>query len=223
MLQWRSPAPACGHHGCWHGWTEPWATAPNLVTAVRTLACVALAVAGAVTQSPALLVAGLLCYWVGDVADGALARRLGQETRQGAALDVVTDRVCSLAFWVPWAVLHPAVQGPVALYVLEFAVVDGVLSLLWLAWPLLSCNYVDRVHPLVHRLNWWPPAKVVNTAGVVVLVVVWPQPVLAVAFLVVMLAVKATSLVLLVRALPAPEPGCAAVAPGWAPSRVPVP
>ena len=221
--RWTTPAPACGHHGCWDGWAEPITTWPNLVTAVRTVAALALTGLALTRGSELLLLVGLATYWVGDVLDGLLARLLRQETRAGALLDVLADRACSVAFWLPWAFWHPDAVWPVLLYLLEFAVVDGVLSVAWLAWPLLSCNYVERVHALVYRLNWWPPAKVVNTAGLLLLVVVWPQPVLATAFVAAVLVVKAVSLALLHRALPAPPPGCAGRADrtaGGPPSRM---
>jgi phosphatidylglycerophosphate synthase len=217
---WRSPAPACGHHGCWDGWAEPLATWPNLVTALRTIAALLLSAAAVSTGRQDLLLAALAVYWAGDVADGALARRLGQETRGGALFDVLADRACSVAFWLPWVLWHPESVWPVMLYLFEFAVVDGLLSVAWLAWPLLSCNYVERVHGQVYRLNWWPPAKAVNTAGLVLLVVVWPQPLLAVLFVAAVLAVKVASLVRLHAALPAPGPGCAARTPR-SPSRLP--
>lgn len=209
MSRWTSPTPACGEHGCWDGWREPVRTWPNLVTVVRTLLAVALAAAGAASGRPGLLLASLAAYWAGDVLDGWLARRLGQETRRGAALDVATDRICALAFWVPWALAHPDTEWVVALYLAEFVVVDGALSLLWLAWPLLSCNYVGRAHPLVYRLNWWPPAKAVNTAGLLVLLLVLAAPGPALAFVVLVLAVKTVSLARLLAALPGPPPGCA--------------
>jgi CDP-diacylglycerol--glycerol-3-phosphate 3-phosphatidyltransferase len=209
VSRWTTPSPACGEHGCWDGWREPLRTWPNLVTLVRTLLAVALAAGGAAAGSSALLAASLAAYWVGDVLDGWLARRIGQETRRGAALDVVTDRVCALAFWVPWALSHPDTGAVVALYLAEFVLVDGALSLLWLAWPLLSCNYVERVHPLVYRLNWWPPAKAANTAGLLVLLLVLAAPGPALVFVVVVLAVKGAGLVALLAALPGPPPGCA--------------
>ena len=211
--RWASPRAACGHRGCWDGWAEPLATWPNLVTAVRTVLALVLAGLALTRGSVALLLASIAAYWLGDVLDGLLARQLGQETRGGALFDVLADRACSVAFWLPWAMLHPDATWPVLLYVLEFCVVDGVLSVAWLAWPLLSCNYVGRVHPLVYRLNWWPPAKLVNTTGLVLLIVVWPQPALATVFVAGVLAVKATSLALLHAALPAPPPGCAAPLP----------
>ena len=209
-MPWTTPSPACGHRGCWDGWSEPWWTWANLVTLLRTVGALALAAAAVVLSRQDLLLLSVAVYWVGDVLDGQLARRLHQETRRGALLDVLTDRLCSLAFWLPWAVWHPDVAWPIALYVLEFAVVDTVLSVIWLRFPLTSCNYVDRVDRVVYRWNWWAPAKAVNTAGLLVLVVIRPLPVLASAFVLAVLVVKVVSLARLARRLPAPGPGCAA-------------
>lgn len=208
-MRWTSPSPACGHRGCWDGWPEPWWTWANLVTVVRTVGALALAAVAVTASSEQLLLASLAVYWVGDLLDGLVARVLHQETRGGALLDVLTDRACSLAFWLPWAVWHPESAWPVALYVLEFVVVDGLLSVVWLAWPLLSCNYVERVDRAVYRWNWWPPAKAVNTAGLLLLVVLWPRPWLALAFVMAVLVVKVASLRRLTSLLPAPGPGCA--------------
>jgi len=213
-MRWRSPLARCGDRGCWDGWAEPLVTWPNIITALRTLVALSLTALALPKQSVTLLLVGLFVHWGGDVLDGSVARWLHQETRGGALFDVLADRVCALAFWLPWAAWHPDVVWPIALYVLEFALADALLSVMWLAWPLVSCNYVDRVDPVVHRLNWWPPAKAVNTAGLLVLVVVWPQPLLASAFVTAVLVVKCVSLVRLHRrlpGLPGPAPGCAAV------------
>ncbi|CAG7656805.1 CDP-alcohol phosphatidyltransferase family protein [Actinacidiphila bryophytorum] len=61
------------------------ANVPNAVTLVRTAAAVSLATTAITTRSTALLVAAYLTYWAGDIPDGLLARRLGQETRVGGS------------------------------------------------------------------------------------------------------------------------------------------
>ena len=48
-------------------------------------------------------------------------------------LDVVCDRACALAFYVGVAWHLPELALPVAVYLLEFAVVDMVLSLAFVA------------------------------------------------------------------------------------------
>lgn len=209
MPRYRTPDPECGHRGCWDGWAEPVLTVPNVITTLRTLASIVLSTAGVLTGSSALLVAGLLVYVVGDSADGVSARLLHQETRRGALYDIVTDRVCSLSFWIPWAVLHPDVRLPIVLYVVEFVLVDGPLSLLWARWPLTSCNYVGRVDRWVWVLNWCVPAKIVNSTALILLIVAWPMPTVATVLVCVILVVKVLSLLRLRSLLPAPRPGCA--------------
>lgn len=208
-MRWTTPDPACGHHGCWDGWREPLGTWPNVVTAVRVVLALALVGVALGTGDSRYLLAALAVYLVLDMVDGIAARRLRQETRAGALFDVLGDRVSSMAIWIPWAVLHPDVIAPVLVYALEFVVVDGLLSTLWLAWPLLSCNYVARVDPVVYRLNWSTPAKAANSGCLLVLVLLWPQPVLGVIGVGGILLVKLYCLVRLHRLLPAPGPGCA--------------
>lgn len=62
---------------------------PNTITAVRTCAAMALAVPAVAVASVPLAASAYLTYWVGDIADGMAARRLRQETRAGAVLDIV--------------------------------------------------------------------------------------------------------------------------------------
>jgi CDP-diacylglycerol--glycerol-3-phosphate 3-phosphatidyltransferase len=208
-VAWSTPEPRCGHHGCWDGWTEPLLTWANVVTAVRLVLALALVGASVATGDSRLLLAALACYLVLDMVDGFVARRLRQETRGGALFDVLADRASSMAVWVTWAVTHPDVVAPVLVYTLEFVVVDGLLSTLWLAWPLLSCNHVARVDPVVYRLNWSTPAKAANSGCLLLLVLLWPQPVLAVIGVGGILVVKVYSLLRLHALLPAPQPGCA--------------
>ena len=69
---------------------------------------------GVAADDPRLLVAAYAVYWVGDIADGWAARRLGQETRAGAVLDIVSDRAarpCCASVWSPTAVRGAARGG----------------------------------------------------------------------------------------------------------------
>ncbi|MET7966358.1 CDP-alcohol phosphatidyltransferase family protein [Micromonospora sp. NPDC005305] len=70
-------------------------TCAHAITAVRTVVAVGLGVTALAQRSPALLIAAYATYWVGDIADGAAARALGQETRVGAVFDIVADRACT--------------------------------------------------------------------------------------------------------------------------------
>ena len=62
----------------------------------------------------------------------------------------------------------PARRRPVAVvFLLSFMVLDTMLSLAFLCWPILGPNDFHVVDRRVWLLNWSPPAKAANTAGVV--------------------------------------------------------
>ncbi len=145
----------------------PFATVPNLVTLVRTVAAVALGIIGVASTDLALLGLAYGIYWIGDMLDGWSARRLGQETRAGAVLDIVSDRACTSVLCVGLVAALPGVTPVAIVFLLSFMVLDTMLSLAFLCWPVMSPNYFHLVDPLVWKLNWSPLAKASNTAGVV--------------------------------------------------------
>ena len=61
----------------------------------------------------------------------------------------------------------PAALPLTLVFLLSFMVLDTMLSLSFLCWPLVSPNDFDRVDRRVWLLNWSPSAKAANTAGVV--------------------------------------------------------
>jgi phosphatidylglycerophosphate synthase len=167
-------------------------TVPNLVTAVRTVAALLLGVAALLSTSPALLVGAYATYWIGDMLDGWLARRLGQETRIGAVLDIISDRACMSVLAGAYLVLRPDAGAPMAVFLLQFMVLDCVLSLAFLGWPIKSPNDFHLVDRLVYLLNWSPPAKALNTSAVVLAMLLgWMA--LALAIGVALVALKAWS------------------------------
>src|SRR3712207_6014048 len=105
------------------------ATAATGVTAVRTVAAVVLAGVAAQQHSLGWLVGSLVVYWVGDVLDGWVARRLGCETRIGAVLDILSDRLCAACFYGGLLWLDPSLAPAVLLYLGQFMVLDCLLSL----------------------------------------------------------------------------------------------
>jgi CDP-diacylglycerol--glycerol-3-phosphate 3-phosphatidyltransferase len=180
-------------------------TSANYVTAVRTVVAVALAVLAAAERDLVLLVAALGVYWVGDIADGVVARRRRCETRIGAVLDILCDRCCAAAFYVGLVWLQPELGLPVAIYLLEFMVVDCLLSLAFLAWPIRSPNYFYVVDRPLWLWNWSRPGKAANSALFAVLLLVTGWVWLGVAIALTLLALKCASLVRLVRiGLPIP-------------------
>ncbi|MEV0458957.1 CDP-alcohol phosphatidyltransferase family protein [Catellatospora methionotrophica] len=171
---------------------------PNSVTAVRTVTAVGLAMAALTHRSAHLLVAAYLIYWIGDMVDGFTARALGQETRAGAVFDIVADRACTSACAAALVVLLPPTALPVAVFLVQFMVIDQLLSLMFLRWPLLGPNYFAAVSRSIYLWNWSPPAKALNTAAVVILAIFTPTAV-AVTFAVAVAAVKTISLVCAAR------------------------
>jgi len=142
-------------------------TVPNVITLVRTVTAVTIGLVGVAAHHPALLVVAYAVYWVGDILDGWSARTLGQETRLGAVFDIVSDRACTSVLCVGLLAHLSAVLPLAVVFLLSFMVLDTMLSLSFLCWPLVSPNDFHRVDHRVWLLNWSPAAKAANTAGVV--------------------------------------------------------
>ena len=186
--------------------TERLLTGATVITAVRTVASLACCLAAVADGSRTLLVAGLAVYWVGDIVDGAWARLRDCETRTGAVVDLLCDRLNCAAFYVGLAWLEPVMAIPVSVYLLEFMVVDAFLSMAFLAWPIRSPNYFYAVDRRIWLWNWSKPAKAANSAvfAVLLLVTGWWELGLAVA--VALLVLKCVSLRWLLQlGLPVPE------------------
>jgi phosphatidylglycerophosphate synthase len=197
----------CATRGCSCRATTSLGTLPNALTITRTLACAALTVAAVAHASLPVLLAAVAAYWVGDVADGILARTIGRETRFGAALDVVCDRACCALVLLGVVTLEPSFALPVAVYLLAFVVVDTLLSLTFLAWPLLGVNYLRLVDERVWRVNFSPPAKLLNSAVFLVLLMT-SRPFAAAAAATAALVLKSLSLLRMLERLLARPSGC---------------
>jgi CDP-diacylglycerol--glycerol-3-phosphate 3-phosphatidyltransferase len=177
-------------------------TVPNLITILRTVAALVLAVMSLVERSIPLAVAAFLTYWIGDMLDGLSARILKQETRFGAVLDILSDRAnCSMCV-AALLVLRPDMALPLTVFLVQFMVLDCHLSLSFLRWPIVSPNYFHVVHRGVWLWNWSPPAKAVNTSALVILVLFAPSPLYPLALALAVAVVKVVSL-LTVSRLPA--------------------
>lgn len=199
----------CAHRECAHPERERVFTSATIITFVRTAASLVLAMWGAHAGSLALLLWALGVYWVGDMADGAMARLTDAETRIGAVLDIMCDRLSAGCFYVGFAWYDPSMVVPVGIYLAEFMVVDMFLSLAFLAWPSSSPNYFQLIDRRIWLFNWSKPGKAVNSALFAVLMVwtrdAWLAGVIAAA----LLLLKIGSLVRLMRlGLPVPA-GCA--------------
>ena len=191
-------------------WADPaderFTTVANGVTAVRTVVAVALAGVAASEQSLGWLLASLVVYWVGDMLDGFVARRLGCETRTGAALDILCDRLCAAAFYLGVMWLEPSYAPAVLVYLGQFMVLDCFLSLAFLAWPLRSPNYFYVVDRPLWLWNWSKPGKAANSSLFAVLLLATGWVWLGLAIALVLTALKVASLVRLGRlGLPVPR------------------
>ena len=191
-------------------------TSASVVTLIRTVLCVALCGTAVLTGATGLLLVALVVHWAGDTADGAIARRRGEETVTGAVLDISADRLCVCAVYLVFVVSSPQFTVPVLVYLFEFAFVDTVLSLAFLRFGLLSPNYFDRVDARVWRWNWWLPAKALNSALVAVLCVVFQLVWVGLAVATALLVVKSVCLLRVSRRLSRRSGSEAAVAAGSA-------
>ena len=204
-----APTPSiCTHHECAQALTERVATWANVITLTRTVAALVLALSGARTHSLTLLLSALGAYWIGDIADGFVARLTGTETRFGAAMDIMCDRISAAVFYIGFAWYDPTMIAPVGIYLAEFMVVDMYLSLAFLAWPVSSPNYFYLINRRLWMWNWSKPGKAMNSALFAVLMVATREPWLVGAIACGLLAFKITSLVWLVQGgMPSPQ-GC---------------
>lgn len=173
---------------------------PNAITAARTIIAVALGTVGLADGDLQLLAIAYGIYWVGDMLDGWSARRLDQETRLGAVFDIVSDRACTSVLCCG-LVAHLGGITPVAVvFLLSFMVLDTMLSLAFLYWPIVSPNDFHRVDKQVWALNWSPAAKAANTALVVGAVVIGLNAA-ALAIALIIVAIKLWSAARVIRLL----------------------
>lgn len=169
-------------------------TGATVITFIRTVATLVLSLWGAYDESLTLLVVGLVVYWVGDTLDGGWARWFDCETRIGAVVDMMCDRLSCACFYLGFLWVQPDPETtalmalPVAIYLFEFMVVDMYLSLAFLAWPIRSPNYFYVVDRRIYLWNWSRVGKAANSGLFAVLLLVtgwwWLGLVIAVALLV---------------------------------------
>jgi CDP-diacylglycerol---glycerol-3-phosphate 3-phosphatidyltransferase len=199
---------ACAHHECAHPEAERVFTLATAITFVRTAITLAVAVLGAYHDSLELLLWALGIYWVGDSIDGIVARLMDDETRIGASLDIMCDRLSAAVFYVGFAWYDPTMIAPVAIYLAEFMVIDLFLSLAFLAWPLSSPNYFYLVDRRLYWWNWSRWGKALNSGAFAIFMVVTRDPWLAGAIALALLGLKCISLGWLMKlGLPVPA-GC---------------
>jgi phosphatidylglycerophosphate synthase len=178
---------------------------PNQITLVRTIVAMTVAAVAFATGDLGWLVAGYATYWFGDSLDGEVARRTNRETAAGAVFDIVADRACCSLLAGAFMATYPGVLGPLTIFLIQFGVLDTMLSLAFLLWPgLISPNYFYRVDQRIYVWNWSRAAKAANTGAVVVSLVVGEytdQPLLPYAVSVALVVVKVASLYRLIQIL----------------------
>ena len=117
---------------------------PNVVTAVRIVLAVVIAMLLIQADVTRIIWAGILLVvaWITDGLDGFLARRLGQSTLAGALLDLVADRVIMTppliltiagGLWQRTAGLMPFNPYPYAVIVIaaDITVLAGIFTFIW--------------------------------------------------------------------------------------------
>ncbi|MFT4187999.1 MAG: CDP-alcohol phosphatidyltransferase family protein [Aeromicrobium sp.] len=153
-------------------------TIPNLITVIRTVVAVGLAAYALTIDDPLRwVVAAYLVYYLGDSLDGLTARVLDQETRAGAIHDIVSDRLCTALCAANLMVLQPDLWPAIVVFLLNFMVLDCLLSMSFLLWPIVSPNHFFAVDRQVFVMNWSHPAKALNNIGIIVAVVIGSLPV----------------------------------------------
>lgn len=197
------------HRECSQADLERWNTPPNWITLTRTLIAVVLALASAPTGSLTLILVATGVYWIGDMADGALARMMRRETRTGAVLDIICDRICAAVIYVGLVWLMPEMWVPIAVYLISFSVLDLMLSLSFLLFPLSSPNYFALVDPTIYRLNWSRVAKGLNSALFLAVVILVESAAAAGVIAVALMILKVISLRLLSQVQVDPVGDCA--------------
>lgn len=146
---------------------------PNRITLIRTIIAMVIAAIAFRTGLLSWLVIGYAAYWLGDMADGAVARARNEESVAGAVFDIVCDRACSFLLAAAFMATFPETIGPLAIFLVQFGVLDTMLSLAFLLWPgTLSPNYFYKVDKPIWVWNWSKPAKAVNTAAVVISLII---------------------------------------------------
>ena len=183
---------------------ERWFTWANVATAARVVVGVAIFAYAAAVGSPAWNYAGLGLYWALDVVDGFLARRLDEETRLGAQMDILADRLLVAFFYLNYVALYPSLVVPVALFLFQFMVIDHYLSNQFLRWPIKSPNYFYLVDRTIWWWNWSPLGKPLNGGVVPAVILATKSPAISSAVCLAIIALKVWSAIRM-RALPAPE------------------
>jgi CDP-diacylglycerol---glycerol-3-phosphate 3-phosphatidyltransferase len=200
----------CSHRGCIQEAGERITTSANGVTMTRSVLAHGCVLAAMATGRTSVLLAGLAVHLVGDIADGAIARRRNEETVSGATLDIICDRLFYGTYYTVFAMLHPSMLVAAGIFMFTFMVLDAHLSLSFLYWPLRSVNYFYLVDLTIYRWNFSKFGKTLQGAPLLIATLVVGSPPVATATAAVLATVKVLSLLRLHCACVRLRPGCAA-------------
>ncbi len=148
---------------------------PNVITVIRFVGSLVFFMLAIVKKDLTYNYVGLVVHWIGDVVDGNWARFFKQETIVGAEIDIIADRVGFLFFYVLYLVFKPELALPVALFVINFALIDFYLSYQFLKFDLISINYFYKVDRTVYKLNFNFLGKAANTVVITLTLIFFPQ------------------------------------------------
>lgn len=176
----------------------------NLVTCLRVTGSITCFTIAALRGDASWNLAGLLIYWALDSIDGFLARALHQETRMGAQMDIIADRLLITFFYYNVLSRDPHLLLPAGLFLFQYLGPDLYRSIQFLRWPILSPNYFHQVDQRIWALNWSPVAKLSNAGFATALILLLGNAWLPVLVCAVLLAIKIYSCVRL-QWVPAPE------------------
>ncbi|MGB3862156.1 MAG: CDP-alcohol phosphatidyltransferase family protein [Candidatus Aminicenantaceae bacterium] len=148
---------------------------PNVITLIRFVGSIVFFMLAIVKMNLTYNYIGLVIHWIGDMVDGNCARFFKQETIVGAEIDIIADRVGFLFFYVIYLVFKPELALPVALFVINFALIDFYLSYQFLKFDLISINYFYKVDQIVYKLNFSFLGKPANTVVITFTLIFFPQ------------------------------------------------
>jgi CDP-diacylglycerol---glycerol-3-phosphate 3-phosphatidyltransferase len=212
-LDFRAPpefGAACSHRGCIQVSAERITTSASAITMSRSVASHGFVLAAIASGRTSVLLAGLAIHLVGDIADGAVARRRNEETVSGATLDILCDRLFYATYYTVFAVLHPSMLIAAGIFMFTFMVLDAHLSMSFLNWPLRSVNYFDLVDQTIYRWNFSKFGKTLLGAPLLVATLVIGSPTVATATATATATLKLLTLWRLHTGAVQLRPGCAA-------------
>lgn len=91
-----------GYQGCVQQPDEDVRILASVITLARTVGCLTFVTVSIATEQVSRLFIGFAMHVVGDVADGIVARRRHEETRAGALVDILCDRLCVSAQYLSY-------------------------------------------------------------------------------------------------------------------------